>query len=95
MLIRYTVRPDQVNPTVELLEKFFAELDTVRPGGLRYTAYQLDDHVSFVHLVESDTGAAPFASLPAYRAYRDTIEQRCISHPTMTEIRPIGGYSAL
>jgi hypothetical protein len=48
-----------------MLEEFFAELNTVRPGGLRYSAYQLDYQVSFVHLVDSATRAAPFASLPS------------------------------
>ena len=94
MLIRYTVRPGQVTSNLQLLREFFQELDAVRPEGLRYSSFQLDDQVSFAHLVESASGAAPFASLPAYRAFRDTIAQRCVQPPTMSELHEIGTFSS-
>jgi len=95
MLIQYTVRPDQVTRTVQLLREFFRELGAARPEGLRYSSFQLDDGVSFAHLVESASGAAPFASLPAYRAFRDTIAERCDQPPAMSELREIGTFNSL
>ena len=92
MLIQYTVRPDQVTRTVQLLREFFGELDATQPGDLRYSSFQLDDGVSFAHLVETGSGARPFASLPAYRAFRDTIAERCDQPPAMSELREIGMF---
>jgi hypothetical protein len=55
-------------------------------------AFQLDDQVSFVHLVETDHGAAPFAALLAYRRFRSTVEQRCEQEPTMSQAKEVGSY---
>lgn len=94
MIIQYTVQPGHVARNIRLLREFFDELHTASPGGLRYSAFQLGDDVSFVHLVESASGAAPFASLPAYRAFRDTIGERCDQPPAMSELREIGAFTS-
>lgn len=89
----YTVRPDQLQPNLELLREFFAELARARPDGLRYSAYQRDDELSFVHLVHTDAGAGPFAALPSYRAFRTTIEQRCTEPPASGFLHLVGSYT--
>jgi hypothetical protein len=75
-----------------LLRDFFAELDSVRPAGLRYTSYQLEDQVSFVHLVETDEGPGPLPTLPAFQRYRVGIEQRCVEPPVMVQLTEIDRY---
>lgn len=52
-----------------------------QPGRLSYTAFQLDDKVSFVHIIETEHGAAPFAHMTAYQAFRATVGQRCNQPP--------------
>ena len=90
--IRYTVRPDEVSENITLLSAFFDELETLRPPGLVYEAYLMEDGVTFVHIVESATNAAPFGNLPTYRHYRDTIQARCVEPPQMVALKDIGKY---
>jgi hypothetical protein len=94
MLIRYKIKPDQIDSNLELLQAFFAELAVAQPRGVRYSAYQLDDAASFVHIVDTDRGPGPFAVLPAYQRYRTTVEDRCEEQPVMVEITRIGVYSS-
>jgi hypothetical protein len=91
-LIRYQVRPDQIGRNIELLQDFFAQLAAVQPDGIGYSAYQLDDAASFLHIVDTDRGPGPFAVLPAYQRYRMTVEERCEQPPVMTQITAIGAY---
>ena len=77
---------------MELLRAFFAELAAARPDGLRYATFQLDDEVSFVHLVETTAGPGEFARLPAFQRYRSTVEDRCDEPPVMTELHEVGLY---
>jgi hypothetical protein len=52
----------------------------------------MQDGVSFFHVVETDTGAAPFAHLPCYNRFRSTVETRCTEPPTMVSFGQIGSY---
>src|SRR5262245_52957369 len=91
-IIRYKVTPGEFARNAELLRGFFEELISTGPAGLRYAAFQVGDDGSFVHLVETDHGAAPFAHLPAYRRFRQTVEERCDEPPVMTELHEIGSF---
>jgi hypothetical protein len=92
VMIRYKVKRDQVEHDVELLRGFFAELAATQPDGLRYATYQLDDRVSFVHLVETTTGPGEFARLPAFQRYRSTVADRCDEPPVLTELHEVASY---
>lgn len=94
MMIRYKVKPDQVERNVALLRDFFTELHATQPNGLRYAVFQLDDQVSFVHLARTEpgAGAGPLPTLPAYRRFRTTVEQRCDEPPVMTQLHEVGSF---
>ena len=92
VIIHYKVRPEEVGENVALLRSFFGELETVRPRGLVYEACLLEDGVTFVHLVDSATGAGPFGDLASYRRYRDTVAARCEDPPEMIGMEEIGTY---
>jgi len=92
MMIRYKVKPGEVELNVALLRDFFAELHATRPGDLRYAVFQLDDKVSFVHLARTQHGAGPLPFLSAYRRFRTTVEQRCDEPPVMTELHEVGAF---
>jgi len=92
MMIRYKVKPGQVDRNVALLRDFFNELDATQPGDLRYAVFQLDDQVSFVHLAHTELGAGPLPMLPAYRRFRTAVEQRCHEPPVMTELHEVGSF---
>ena len=55
VMVRYRVKPDQVEANEALVRAVFDELHRERPGGFGYATFKLDDGVSFVHIVdESD-----------------------------------------
>jgi hypothetical protein len=65
-LIRYKVKPDQVERNLELLRAFFEELESVRPDGVRDAAFQLEDGVTFIHIVETHNPRR-FSQLETFR----------------------------
>jgi len=89
-MIQYTVKPDQAAHNEELVRAVFAELDRVQPAGLQYAAFKLDDGVSFVHLIRSDTQGMP--QLPALKAFHVGIRERCDRAPVRTELSEIGSF---
>ena len=56
-MVRYTVHPEQAEENERLIKAILDEVGTVRPPGLRYAAYKLDDGVTFVHLIDHDRSA--------------------------------------
>lgn len=95
VIIRYKLRADEVQENIARLRVFFDELEIKRPPGLVYEVYLLEDGLSFVHFVDSATGAQPFGHLPSYRRYRDTVAARCIEPPEMISMEPVGKFDNL
>ena len=91
VMVRYTLKPDQVERNLELLHDFYQELESTQPEVLRYATFQLEDGVSFVHLHVSDSHAR-FAGLATFERFRSTLEERCEEPPVMTELRVVGSF---
>jgi len=93
-IVQYTVKPDQAAHNEELVQAVFAELHRVQPAGLRYATFKLDDDVSFIHLVCSETthGQSPLPQLQALRAFHAGIRERCVQGPVRTELSEIGSF---
>lgn len=93
-LVRYTVKPDEAGHNEELVRAVFAELDDVQPTGLRFAAYRLDDGVSFVHLICSDTvkGKSPVSQLQALSAFHLGIRERCDEPPVRAKLSELGSF---
>ena len=93
-MIRYTVKPDQAAHNEELVRDVLAELQQARPAGLRYSAFKLDDGLSFVHLVwrDDENGHGPVPQLQALRAFHAGIRERCDEAPVRSELSEIGSY---
>jgi hypothetical protein len=91
-MIRYKVKPDQVERNLELLRAFFEELESTQPDSLRDAVFQLEDKVSFVHFVETDNGPGPLPQLKAFQRYRTTLDERCDEPPVMTVLHEVGSY---
>lgn len=69
-MLRSTVHPEHVARTEKLVRAIIEELREVRPPGLRYAAFKLDDGVSFVHLISRRA----HASLRGTRAGRSAAD---------------------
>jgi quinol monooxygenase YgiN len=92
VMIRCQVKPDQVERNVELLQAVYEEMRSVRPGGLRYVTFQLDDKVTFVSFAEMDDGPGVLGQLEAFQRYRTTLDERCDEPPVMTMLHEVGSY---
>lgn len=86
VMIRYRLKPDQVQPNLELLNDYFAELDTGEPPDeVSEAVFQLEDGVSFVHFGQtSDAGLAWLRRSPTFQRYRTTLDERCDEPPELT-----------
>lgn len=91
VLVRYKVKPEHAERELELLRAVHAELRALRPDGLRYESFRLEDGLSFVELVETDRPGR-FSELESFRRYRATLDERCDEPPVVAELETVGGY---
>lgn len=89
VLIRYEIAPQHVEEHLSLLQQVFDELREAAIPAFGYAAYQLEDGVTFLELLDSDQGPAPLARVPAFARYRATLDARCTVPPAMTELREV------
>ena len=91
VMVRYKVKPDQVERNEQLVREVYEELKQKSPAGIRYATFKLEDGVSFVHIASTETadGHTPLSDLATFRAFQENIGDRCDEPPapvTMTEI---------
>jgi hypothetical protein len=91
VMVRYQVHPDRVEENIALVRAVYAELATLQPSGFRYTTYQCDDGVTFVHLATSE-GPVPLSDLAAFTKFRAGLEERCVQPPVRAELSEIGSF---
>jgi hypothetical protein len=92
-LVRYKIKPEQVQENARLIKLVFQELKAKSPDGARYVVLQLDDG-TFVHFatVESTDGAHPITSLEAFRAFQSGIKERCMDLPQSGDATILSNY---
>ena len=93
-MIRYTVKPDQIDENERLVRAVYQVLAQVKPAGIRYATYKLSDGASFVHVVsyQDKDGQQRLTSLPAFKAFSVGVAQRCETPPQIVEMDEIGSY---
>jgi hypothetical protein len=91
-IISYTVRPATAKVNEELIRDVFDELAEVEPENVRYTAYALEDGVSFLHLVEVKDGENPIPDLASFKRYTEAVLERCQQQPVVNQAREVGTY---
>jgi hypothetical protein len=94
VMVRYTVKPDQVETNEELVRAVYEELGRTAPDGLRYATFKQADGVSFVHIatVDAADGQNPLGRVEAFARFQDGIADRCDEPPVATELTEIGSY---
>ena len=90
-MVRYQVHPDRVEENTALVRAVYAELAELPPSGFRYTTYQCDDGVTFVHLATSE-GRVPLSDLAAFQQFKDGLEERCVQPPVRAELTEVGSF---
>ena len=91
-VISYKVRPETAAVNEELIRGVFDELTQIEPANVSYTAFALEDGVSFVHVVEVDEGDNPIPALTSFKRYTEAVLDRCQEQPVVNQAREIGTY---
>jgi quinol monooxygenase YgiN len=89
-LVRYKVKPEAAAENEALVRAVYEELRQAQPAGMRYSTFQLDDGVTFVHINFSD--GASLNEFASFRAFQEGIAERCDEQPKVSELREIGSY---
>jgi hypothetical protein len=92
MVIRYEMKADTAQENRRLIEQVYAELAETRPDGLRYTAFLLDDGVTFVHVVTTDDDENPLQKSPAFQEFQREFAQRVAAPPVASGATQVGSY---
>jgi hypothetical protein len=92
-LVRYKIKPEQVQENARLIGRVFEELKAKSSDSARYAVFQLPDG-TFVHFstVESADGPHPITSLDAFRAFQSGIKERCMELPQSSDAIIVGNY---
>lgn len=93
-IIRYRVRPESAAENEKLLVAVFAELDQVRPAGLVFAVFKLDDGVTFVHMILLEQGhdRRQRRELGALKAFHARLSERCAEPPVRTAATAVGAF---
>ena len=91
VMIRYKLKPDQVEPSLRLLRDFYQELKSTQPEAVRRATFQLEDEVTFVDLVVTDSPTR-FSGLTTFQRLHSTLDERCEEPPLITEFQKVGSY---
>lgn len=89
-MIRWKIKPEHLDEELVLLAETYSEMQQLRPAGLRYDTYQLDDRMSFIAVAEMENGLGVLAQLPAFQRYRGTLDARCEIPPVVTVLDDVG-----
>lgn len=73
VLIRYRTRPESAAENRSLVEAVLRE--AAETSGVRYSAFQEEDGVTFVHLVVRNDGGK-LEQLPSFRRFREDLASR-------------------
>lgn len=91
-VIRYKTRPESADENALLIGEVFAELAEQQPPGLRYTAFRLDDGVSFLHVAVIDGATNPLSASAAFGKFQAGIHDRCVEGPAAADAAIVGSY---
>ena len=93
VVVRYKTHVHDSDENARLIEAVFESLAELVPPGFRYTAYRLDDRVSFVHVADvSGDNPNPLPTLPAFAEFQRELPQRCAEPPTPSGAAVVGSY---
>ncbi len=91
IVVRYKIKPDQIEENTRLVKNVFAELQARAPQGVRYMTLNLGDG-NFVHFATSESDDNPIPKLDAFKAFTKDIAGRCIEQPQSTAATIVGNY---
>ena len=93
-LLRYKTKPQHAAENGRLVRAVFDEIHRTQPEGIRYSTFLLDDGLTFINIVATETssGLAPLGQLQAYRQIQQGKYDRFDEPPQVTELHELGTY---
>jgi hypothetical protein len=88
-VFRYRTKPEAAEENQRLIKNVFAELAAVAPPGLRYSAFLLEDGVTFVHVIDGEG----LPELAAFQEFQRDIGDRLASGPAREGATLVGSYA--
>ena len=92
VMVRYRVKPDQVEANEALVRDVYEELARLQPDGFHYGTFKLEDGVSFVHLATQEGEQSPLGGVAAFQRFQESIRERCDEPPVVTELAEVGSF---
>jgi hypothetical protein len=92
VMVRYKVKPERVAENEALVREVYEELARVKPDGLHYATFRLEDGVSFAHLAVTADASNPLPELEAFRRFQEGIVDRCDEPPIVTRLSEVGSF---
>ncbi len=91
-VIRYRTKPEYAEDNARMIAAVFDELTERDVPGIRYTAWRLDDGVSFLHVAVLDGDDNPLESSPAFARFQADIGDRLADGPFPATATVVGSY---
>ena len=93
LMVRSKVKPEHVAEVEAAVEKVFSAISQAQPKGVRYASSKLPDGVTFVALLELDTGVDnPLPGLPAFREFQENLKNWVAEPPVPEQMEVVGSY---
>jgi hypothetical protein len=94
-VIRYVTKPECADDNARLIGAVFADLDALKPEGLQYQSFRLEDGLTFVHVVTMSGEGNPLLAMEAFQAFSSTVADRCTEGPLAMGASTLGDYVGL
>jgi hypothetical protein len=92
-IVRYKVKPERVEENEALIRAVYAELNKIKPEGLRYVTSKMQDGVTFVHFATLTVETNPLLALPAFKEFTSKIAERVDEPPVTSHMTEVGSYN--
>ena len=93
-IVRYKVWPEKVGENEAFVREVYRALHELKPSGIRYSTFKLQDGVTFQHiaLFETEEAHRVFTGLPAFKNFQAGVKERCEELPVVTVVEEVGAY---
>jgi hypothetical protein len=85
-LVRYTAKADRAAENEALSRAVFAQLRNAPPEGVAYALFRDGDEFIHVFLNLKEDDSAPVTELAAFKAFQESIADRCEVQPKATRL---------
>ncbi len=94
-VLRYTTHAEHADENARLIEAVSAALAEAKPEGVHYTAFRLDDDVSFMHVVTLDGDKNPLNDVLDFQEFQADLRNRVVAAPVSVVATVVGNYDLL